>query len=403
MKILFVNPHLKIGGIATSLYNLLGELRKNEALQIDLVVFNPYFDEKFKDVSKGIEVISPLLLRLLFISKREALNNLKWHQLIGYFLLKILAKVVGVNQLRCFAMKYTPLNFNKKEYDAAIAFSNDIPRTKANFGCNDFVEYAVRSKTKISFIHNDLDKLGIDRNYALKRYKFFNAVVNVSKSCKDHFERLAPEYVSKSYLAHNFMDPKIICDKGKQPLKNLFPEEEISLITVARLDNKQKRIDRIIEVAQVLQQEGMDFSWYILGDGPDLEYLKKLVIDKKIEEKVIFMGFVQNPYPYIKAADCFVLSSDYEAQGMVLSEALILGTPIISTDFPAAKEFVDDGVNGFIVDKSVKALYEKITLISKDKSILTKMKSELGIEKGSLYAKKALDEFYNLINLTKQN
>ena len=73
----------------------------------------------------------------------------------------------------------------------------------------------------------------------------------------------------------------------------------------------------------------------MVGTGELLEASKKLVKDLGIEDKVIFTGFKKNPYPYMKHAKLMVLSSDFEGLGLVILEALALGTPVISTDCPS--------------------------------------------------------------------
>jgi glycosyltransferase involved in cell wall biosynthesis len=92
-----------------------------------------------------------------------------------------------------------------------------------------------------------------------------------------------------------------------------------------------------------------------------------------------------------------VLTSDYEAQGMVLSESLILGTPVITTNFPAAREFVVDGENGFVVERSIDALYEKVEMVIKSPTLLKRMSSKSGLDKSQAEAKRALSEFYTVI------
>jgi glycosyltransferase involved in cell wall biosynthesis len=397
MKILFVNPHFKIGGIAASLYNLIGELSNNRDLQIDLISLNPYFNEKFKDVRQKVNVNSPFFLSLLFITKKEAQLHLNMLQFAFYVLIKAIAKLIGINTSRKLICQYY-YSINKKEgYDAAISFSNDIPLNGANFGSNDFVEFAVASHKKIAYIHNDLDKLGVSREYILRRYRNFDGIVNVSESCKRDFEKRVPEFANKSFLSHNFIDPKIILEKGSELFEIPFDKTQISIITVARLDNTQKRIDRVIDISRRLKEKNHQFSWRILGDGQDFEYLKSLALEAKVDDKLTFMGFVQNPYPYMKSADCFVLASDFEAQGMVLSESLILGTPVITTNFPASKEFVVDGENGFITEKSVEALYQKVEQVITDPILLERISAKAGPESGQANAKKAVEEFYAVI------
>ncbi|MDC3229409.1 hypothetical protein OAT87_02285, partial [Flavobacteriaceae bacterium] len=77
MKILFVNPHLKMGGIANSLYNLTSELSKNSELDLSFLCFNPYLHKKFQDLSSKITIYSPLALQYFFIDFEEAKKNLK--------------------------------------------------------------------------------------------------------------------------------------------------------------------------------------------------------------------------------------------------------------------------------------------------------------------------------------
>lgn len=395
MNILFVNPHFKIGGIATSLYNLIEELNKDSSLKIDLVCFNPYVDDKFKCVTNWAKIKSPFLLKCSFISIKEAIKNLSKSHIILFFILKVFSKIIGVNRYRKVICKY--VYTHKKKYDAAISFSNDIPLKKANFTGNDFVEFSVNALIKISYIHNDLERLGITRDYSLKRYQNFDKIVTVSESCKSTFDKLVPEYITKSYLAHNFMNPEIILKKGEMQFESPFTKDNISFITVARLDNNQKRIDKIISVAKKLKEHNFIFSWHIIGNGQDLEYLKSLSIKSNVDDFVHFLGFIHNPYPYIKHADCFVLTSDFEAQGMVLSEALILGTPVVTTNFEAAKEFVIPTINGFITEKSTSSIYPILENILNDPSILKTLRKKIKTTNANYNSQKALKEFFTLI------
>jgi len=86
------------------------------------------------------------------------------------------------------------------------------------------------------------------------------------------------------------------------------------------------------------------------------------------------------------------LSSAFEAQGMVLTESLILETPVITTDFPAAKEFVKHQVNGIISENSTKSLYSSLERIFTQGDLLVSLKKNCKQNKLK-HSNQALEEF----------
>ncbi len=88
----------------------------------------------------------------------------------------------------------------------------------------------------------------------------------------------------------------------------------------------------------------------ILGKGKQREMLEALARELRVENEVDLPGFVDNPYPWMKQADLFVLSSRWEGFGNVLAEALATGTPVVSTDCPSGPaEILDNGRYGPLV------------------------------------------------------
>ena len=73
----------------------------------------------------------------------------------------------------------------------------------------------------------------------------------------------------------------------------------------------QKRQDRLVIAAKYLKELGYEFKIQLIGDGPNLEKIINLVKELDVEDKVEVLGLKTNPYPYVKAADFFVLSSLY--------------------------------------------------------------------------------------------
>ena len=87
-----------------------------------------------------------------------------------------------------------------------------------------------------------------------------------------------------------------------------------------------------------------------MGDGPLRGALERQCAELGVLDDVNFLGFCENPLPYIKRASALILSSRYEGFGNVLVEALAVGTPVISTDCPyGPAEILENGKYGRLV------------------------------------------------------
>ena len=94
-----------------------------------------------------------------------------------------------------------------------------------------------------------------------------------------------------------------------------------------------------------------------MGSGPLREKLEALVDELGLVTVVTLAGHQDNPYAVMANSDCFVLSSDYEGQPMVLLEAMVLGLTIVTTDFASVRGALPEGC-GRVVPSSVKGLAE---------------------------------------------
>ncbi|MGL4362392.1 MAG: glycosyltransferase [Cellulosilyticaceae bacterium] len=141
----------------------------------------------------------------------------------------------------------------------------------------------------------------------------------------------------------------------------------------------------------------MNYEWHIVGDGPDLQKLKKEVQEARLEECVIFEGKQSNPFPYMKYADCLVMTSETEAFPMTLNEALISGMPVITTRHISAEEIVKEGINGMIASNSSAGIFEKVEDILNNEPLLEKLKYNV---KNDKYDKEfALNQFKKFVGL----
>ncbi|WCG22726.1 CDP-glycerol glycerophosphotransferase family protein [Vagococcus lutrae] len=124
--------------------------------------------------------------------------------------------------------------------------------------------------------------------------------------------------------------------------------EEPQFITVGRLSPEKNQKLLIQAFSLFRESKGVGKLW-LIGDGPLKKSLEEFVYKLGLQEHVIFTGHIANPYPFMEKVDCFVLTSHYEGQPIVLLEALSLGMKVISTDNPGSAYVLKHGEYGAIV------------------------------------------------------
>lgn len=394
-KVLFVVPIMNgIGGIQSSLINLMTNL--GSEYDIYLCVLGNYVDEK-TPIPDSVKVIKgSKLLEYAYLEYDKQKGNYKFLEKIMFTFTKVVRRTIGLQFLIKLVSKYFKINGH---FDAAIAFSNDIYRNgnMTMGGANSIIEKSVTADKKHGWIHNEAHREGLTKEILKKTYKNFDTIVNVSYGCKTIFDNIIPEYKHKSKVAYNTFKRNEIIQKANSEA-NPFSSNFFNIVTVARVDNTQKRIDKVIECGQLLVESGItNFKWYIVGDGPNMTELQNSVKDKGLSSWIIFEGRKSNPFVYMKNADVMVMTSDYEAYPMVSKESMIVGTPVICTQFPSANEVVEHQKNGLITGFEATDIYQSIKECVADPSVLNDLSNYIEINK--VTNEKALVQFENIIKL----
>lgn len=122
-------------------------------------------------------------------------------------------------------------------------------------------------------------------------------------------------------------------------------KDNLDLIYVGRLSQHDKKIDILLKALKNLQE---GWSLTIFGNGPDEEYLKELANEFKINGNITWKGWQEHPWEVINKATSLVLTSNNEAFGLVLVEALGRGIPVITTEGSGPTDIVKDGQNGWV-------------------------------------------------------
>lgn len=181
-------------------------------------------------------------------------------------------------------------------------------------------------------------------------------------------------------------------------------ERRKAIVTVGRL-HPQKNQKLLIDSFALIAGEFPDYKLEIYGEGELKGTLQKYIDDLQLSERVLLKGTSKQLHSLIYDAALFVLSSDYEGMPNTLLEAMALGIPSISTDCKpgGAREIIDDGIDGIIVErnnsvelaKQIKALLddpEKMSAFSQ-RSIkgVDRFKARIVYESWSGYFQKLLE------------
>ncbi len=244
------------------------------------------------------------------------------------------------------------------EYDFVVGFLEGKPTALlSDIQCD---------VSKVAWVHSDFTKLDIGLTEAeLKKiYEAVDRVVSVSKAAEQSFFACLPDLHIDSRVIYNLIDEeKILTLSTYEEVRNT----KFTFLSVGML-RKEKCHDRLIRIASRLKKTGYDFQIKIIGDGPLRNYLENLIDQLQVGDCVTLLGLNENPYPYIKACDCFVLASNFEGYGIVIKEALLLKKLILTTDVVGPREILEDGKYGLIVENKEEALFDKMSEILEGKN-----------------------------------
>ncbi|MDP4152164.1 MAG: glycosyltransferase [Bacillota bacterium] len=389
-KILIASYPLEAGGTTTSLLSLLNEI-DYERYDVDLLLLKKkgeFLDRVPKEVNI-LEQALPVLPKII-----DKLYKLLVFLIKGVFFKYVYYSVKNDNH---HLIKFQILSTQgwgavsrklNMHYDTAIGFMEGWP--------DFYIAKKVNADKKFAWVHVEYAKSGLDPRIDRGVFEKADSIVLVSPFCKSSFDICFPEFASKSVIMENIISPNVIRKLADEPVDFDTDPAALTLITVARLRNEHKGLDRAVNALANLRRIGYNVKWYIIGEGEDRQALEDAAANSGIEDYFILLGGRKNPYPYIKKADAFVLPSRYEGKPMAVTEAQILGIPVIATAYGSAHEQIEDNVNGLVVENNDGAIYDAIKKVL-DKKVDLAVFAE-NLKKGNFDNKDAVLKFYRLID-----
>lgn len=350
-KIVFVTKALWIGGIETALINLLNDFDYDK-YDVTLLVLKAELDI--------LDQIQPKC-RVLIADREETVTFQERYRYGRLF--HLTEKSDAPSRLHKMMMctvpmirwaenrlyiRYIKKQMKNERFDTAVIYSDVTGETAIR---------AIKADKYLMFYHHGAMRHVYHDKIA---YKKCEKIIAVSEHQAEALRKFNPRYSSKVTAIPNLIDVAGIREKSLALTRDQFDTTKFNIVSVGRVSH-EKGMDLAVKACAELVKGGNDnIRWWIVGDGPAMQEVRKVIAELDMEAYVITVGMQTNPYPYIRQADLYVQPSRFEAFGLTILEAMILGKAVLATDTMGAHASIENGKNGLICDATEKKLAEQI-------------------------------------------
>lgn len=234
------------------------------------------------------------------------------------------------------------------KYDWTISFYQFLPAYLTN----------IKSSKHIIWLHGSVEHFfgGITKLFKnsfgkkLDRYDYIVTIADEMKlQVEKYYPSLSKEKIKRIYnpfeikeISRKSSYQSDLCNNERELLNDSY------ICTVTRLDEHQKDTTTLIKAYKKLYDENKILhKLCIIGDGPHKTQMENLVKEYGLKDRILFLGKKTNPYVWMKNSDIFILSSKFEGFGLVLVEAMIVETFVMSSRCKTGpKEILQNGECG---------------------------------------------------------
>ena len=333
MKIKFYVESFLVGGIEKV---LLQYLKNIDSENNDITLIIGYKQDELERLKSDI----PSNVKVEYVLADDMYCTLKKKKAIGKLSKIEKLKMEGTSWLRKIKIRKRLKELISPE-DVIVDFDMTLSPFMKEF-----------KNKKVTFCHFSLKNYhrGIERRLKKlgNRLNDYDKVIVISDEMKKEAIEMFPFLEKKLVRIYNSFNFDEIYKLANENIDKDLEGQYI--LAIGRLEETQKDFTTLIKAYSKICDE-VEENLYIIGDGRHREQLESLTKDLKIENRVKFLGFRTNPYPYLKRANLFVHSSKFEGFGLVILEAMILGKMVIATDCPTGpSELLNGGKNGILVE-----------------------------------------------------
>lgn len=366
IKILIFHPYFRYGGVERTNIRLAKEFIKDGYI-VEIVTFN--FTEELK------KELDELNIKIIDLNVSRAISSIlpftKYIKTqINTYNIVVLSNQNYVNIMAIFIKLYFKSKIN------LIIVERNHP-----------IELSLKDKKiKNKFILLFMKYL----------YKYADSIVAISSNMQKDIEKITNTKVN---LVFNPSYDETIVPLAKEEIFHpFFNTTNKVIVSVGRLE-KQKNYMMLLKAFNEVIKEVNNFKLIIVGEGSQRSILEEYIDHNNLNGLVDLIGFQSNPFPYIKKADLFVLTSLWEGFGNVLVESITLNTPVISTNCLSGPDDILLAGNGGNlikvdhIDDLSKSIIQNIQNENYSEELLSNAKDELQRFKVEVIAQEYINLF----------
>lgn len=377
-KILIRIGSLRHGGAEKVLVNFLKNLPEDK-YEIDLLI-NLYTGMYIKEI--------PSWVNLHYLLKGEMITTNRPHEIpVKAF------RVLYQKMFLWFPSLLYRFVLKNKKYDVEIAAIHGMYK--------ELLSSPQKDSKKIIWIQNDIFNLKEYTHDVIRQLFKFDRILVISDKLKEEMLKIAENDEEKQNVIKIFnpIDKNDTLKKADVEINDYpFSSDFPTFVTVGTV-YPQKGYDRLLNIHKKLIDEGLKHQLLIIGDGYDFETIQNQLNTLGLQDTAKMLGFSSNPYPYMKKADFYIMSSRHEGFPTIIAEALILNKPISATDISGIKDLLQNGKLGNITENSEEGIYEGMKKFLTDKNITEEYKKQISqtelpfvLEKSVEHLQKIIDE-----------
>lgn len=367
-KIIFVTKALWIGGIETALVNLL-KYFDYDKYDVTLLVLKAELDMldqippkcrvMIVDREQTVTFQKRYRYSRLFHLTEETDNPSRLHRIMMWTI-----PMIRWTENRLY-IRYIRRLMKEEQFGTAVIYSDVAGETAIR---------AIKAGKYLMFYHHGAMRHVYHDKIAYKKCK---KIIAVSENQAETLRKFIPQYKNKVVAIHNLTDVQGIRNKGIEAITEVFDKTKFHIVSVGRVSH-EKGMDIAVKVCSRLVEDGYkNVRWWIVGDGPAMGEVRKLIVELHMEKYVFTVGMKANPYSYIQQANLYVQPSRFEGYPMTILEALILGQVVISTDNLGASEIIDNNHTGILCPLDIEKLSVTIEMMIQKPQELEKIKGSV--------------------------